>query len=43
MWIAVLGTGTVGRSLTGQLAGLGHDVVGTPEFNFTMVRAATAS
>lgn len=40
MKIAVLGTGTVGRTIAGALAGLGHDVViGTRDPQATLARA----
>jgi 8-hydroxy-5-deazaflavin:NADPH oxidoreductase len=41
MKIAVLGTGMVGQSVAGRLAGLGHEVsVGTRDVAATMARAA---
>jgi predicted dinucleotide-binding enzyme len=40
MRIAILGTGTVGRTLAGRLAGLGHEVsVGTRDVEGTRARA----
>lgn len=40
MKISVLGTGSVGRTLAGALAGLGHQVVvGTRDVGATMSRA----
>jgi predicted dinucleotide-binding enzyme len=42
MKIAVLGTGTVGRTIAGALAGLGHDVViGTRDPQATLARTET--
>ena len=41
MKIAVLGTGTVGRTVAGALAGLGHEaVVGTRDPEATLARTA---